>query len=63
MTRCTTGTKLEDGTGNWTGGWMDHTLSHWNMDTNRSEISYRPTHQWTLDKTEMDTIPPMKRVY
>ena len=55
------GKQLEDKT--WTGGWMDHTLSHWNMETNRSEISYRPTHQWTLDASEMETIPPMKRVY
>lgn len=43
--------------------WMEHTLAHWDADANRVAISYRPTHQQTLDASEMETIPPMKRVY
>jgi hypothetical protein len=28
-----------------------------------TEIKYRPTHQYTLDASEMETVPPMARVY
>ena len=41
--------------------WMKHTLTYFAED--KVDIKYRPTHQHTLDKKEMDSIPPMKRVY
>ena len=41
--------------------WMEHTLSYW--DGKRTRLDYRPTHQETLDAAEVESFPPMKRVY
>ena len=42
--------------------WMKHTVAHWNEDTGRTSISYRPVKMIPLDK-EMPHIPPKARVY
>lgn len=44
--------------------WMKHTLT-WIKDTNNGkvDIEYRAVHTKTLDKNEIDTVPPKKRVY
>lgn len=43
---------------------MKHTLT-WIKDTNNGkvDIEYRAVHTKTLDKNEIDTVPPKKRVY
>jgi succinate dehydrogenase (ubiquinone) flavoprotein subunit len=41
--------------------WMKHSLAYYK--DGKTEIKYRPTHQYTLDSTEMETVPPMARVY
>lgn len=46
--------------------WMKHTLT-WLEDVRVKEpevvIKFREVNHHTLDKDEIDTIPPMKRVY
>jgi succinate dehydrogenase flavoprotein subunit len=43
--------------------WMKHTLSSLDTDTGKVTLDYRPVHFNTLDDSEMETIPPFKRVY
>jgi len=43
--------------------WMKHTLTYFDTEAGKTSIDFRPVHSWTLDKAEMDTIPPVKRVY
>merc|ERR1711871_48852 len=42
--------------------WMKHTLG-WCNDEGKTTIGYRPIHYHTLDKDEMDSVPPAARVY
>jgi len=42
--------------------WMKHTLG-WCSDEGKTTIGYRPIHYHTLDKDEMDSVPPAARVY
>jgi len=43
--------------------WMKHTLGFFNTETGRTEIKYRPVHNWTLDEEECAFVPPFARVY
>jgi len=43
--------------------WMKHTLSYFDEKTGKVRLTYRPVHSNTLNKEEMDTIPPAKRSY
>ena len=43
--------------------WMKHTMAYYDEDTGKTSIEYRPVHDWTLDKEEVDTVPPVARVY
>lgn len=54
--------RLDKETGPFGDGWMYHSLARWNGDKNRTELSYRPTHQNSLDD-EQAPFPPQKRVY
>ncbi len=42
---------------------MKHTLSWVDCETGKVKIDYRKVIFDTLDKSEVDTIPPKKRVY
>ena len=42
--------------------WMKHTLS-WGTEKEEVRIDYREVINETLDRQEMEPIPPMKRVY
>ena len=41
--------------------WMKHSLAYYKDGV--TEIKYRPTHQYTLDASEMESVPPAPRVY
>lgn len=43
--------------------WMKHTMSFMDVATGKVDLKYRKVNSHTLDKTEIDTLPPMKRVY
>jgi len=43
--------------------WMKHTLAYFDEDTRKTEVKYRPIHYETLDKDEVDSVPPVARVY
>lgn len=43
--------------------WMKHTIAYHDTASGKTTIDYRPTHQYTLDAKEMETIPPAQRVY
>ena len=43
--------------------WMKHTLAYFDWDKKRTEIKYRPVHDFTLDEDECKMVPPMARVY
>eukprot|EP00937_MAST-01D_sp_MAST-1D-sp2_P007344 g7344.t1 len=43
--------------------WMEHTMSYFDDATGKTTIEYRPVHDWTLDTEEVDTVPPVARVY
>jgi len=43
--------------------WMKHTLSYLDVETGKVTLEYRPVVLKTLDESEMQTIPPAKRVY
>ncbi len=43
--------------------WMKHTLSYNNLETGKTEISYRDVINTTLDEKECAAVPPAKRVY
>jgi succinate dehydrogenase / fumarate reductase flavoprotein subunit len=43
------------------GNWMKHTLA-WLTEDGKVNIDYRPVHTYTLT-SEVDYIPPKKRVY
>lgn len=43
--------------------WMKHTIAHFDYDSHKTDISYRPVHNFTLDEKECKTVPPFKRVY
>ena len=42
---------------------MKHTMAYFEEDKNKTSITYRPVHNWTLDVKECEPVPPMKRVY
>ena len=42
--------------------WMKHTIGFCS-DDGKVKIDYRPIHYHTLDKDEMDSVPPAARVY
>jgi succinate dehydrogenase (ubiquinone) flavoprotein subunit len=42
---------------------MKHTLTYLKGLDEKTEIKYRGVITETLDKTEIDTLPPAKRVY
>ena len=42
--------------------WMKHTLS-WVDSKGKVSLDYRPVHYYTLDKEEVDVVPPVDRVY
>lgn len=41
--------------------WMKHTLAY--FDGTKTDINYRPVHDYTLDPKECEAVPPKKRVY
>jgi len=41
--------------------WMKHTLAY--FDGERTSLTYRPIHYYTLDEDECKTVPPVARVY
>lgn len=46
--------------------WMEHTIAYHSdimHGDGSTTIKYRPTHQQTLDAEEMESVPPMARVY
>eukprot|EP00761_Pharyngomonas_kirbyi_P012272 gb/GECH01012299.1/.p1 GENE.gb/GECH01012299.1/~~gb/GECH01012299.1/.p1 ORF type:complete len:665 (+),score=130.23 gb/GECH01012299.1/:1-1995(+) len=43
--------------------WIHHTLTYFDQDTGKVTIKPRPVHNETLNKEEMESIPPQKRVY
>ena len=43
--------------------WMKHTLAYFNDKTGKTDINFRPIHDYTLDENEFETVPPMARVY
>jgi len=43
--------------------WMKHTLGWLDVNNGKVTLDYRPVHSNTLDSTEMQSIPPAKRVY
>ena len=43
--------------------WMKHTLSWQKKPHGDVQIGYRDVVKHTLDKSEIDTIPPFKRTY
>ncbi len=43
--------------------WMKHTLAWLDSPEKKVKLGYRDVIHTTLDKNEVDTIPPMKRVY
>jgi len=45
------------------GEWMKHTIAHFDENTGKTSVSYRPTHQHTLDENECLPVAPVKRVY
>ena len=43
--------------------WMKHSLGYFDEKTNKTKITYRPIHYYTLDEDECKTVPPVARVY
>ncbi len=43
--------------------WMKHTLAYLDGVANKPRLSYRDVNSFTLDENEVQTVPPMKRVY
>jgi len=43
--------------------WREHSMGYFDEDTGKTTIKYRPVHSYTLDKDEVDIIPPAARVY
>merc|ERR1712070_554354 len=43
--------------------WMKHTLAYFDEETRETKIKYRPIHYDTLDKDEVESVPPVARVY
>ena len=43
--------------------WMVHTLANFDETSGKTILSYRPTHQYTLDENECKTVAPAKRSY
>lgn len=43
--------------------WMKHTLSWNEVESGKTDISYRPVQHKTLDENEAKSVPPVKRVY
>lgn len=43
--------------------WMKHTLTYLKDLNSKTEIKYRKVITDTLDKNEIDTLPPAKRTY
>ena len=43
--------------------WMKHTLAYHSEKNGKTDLTYRDTHQFTLDDSEVGSFPPQKRVY
>ncbi|GBG26979.1 Succinate dehydrogenase ubiquinone flavoprotein subunit, mitochondrial [Hondaea fermentalgiana] len=43
--------------------WMKHTITHFDTETGKVKVSYRPTHQHMLPGEDLEPFPPQKRVY
>lgn len=43
--------------------YKQHTMVYFDEDTGKTSITYRPVHYYTLDKSEMDVVAPVARVY
>jgi succinate dehydrogenase (ubiquinone) flavoprotein subunit len=43
--------------------WMKHTLAYFDPQKGKTDIKYRPTHQYTLDEDECAVVAPVARVY
>lgn len=43
--------------------WMKHTLAYFDQASGKTDIKYRPVHDYTLDEKECSAVPPMARVY
>ena len=43
--------------------WMKHTLAYFDQETGKTDIKFRPVHNWTLDEEECKAVPPFARVY
>ena len=43
--------------------WMKHTIAYFDHKTGKTDIKYRPVHDYTLDEEECKTVPPVARVY
>ena len=43
--------------------WMKHTVSHHDVESGKTRISYRPVHMQPLPDGEMKHVPPKARVY
>ena len=43
--------------------WLKHTLSWQENVSDQVKLGYRPVQSKTLDETECQSVPPMKRVY
>jgi succinate dehydrogenase (ubiquinone) flavoprotein subunit len=43
--------------------WREHSMGYFDEATGKTTIKYRPVHSWTLDKEEIDVIPPAVRAY
>jgi succinate dehydrogenase (ubiquinone) flavoprotein subunit len=43
--------------------WMKHTIAYFDHKTGKTNIKYRPVHDYTLDEEECKTVPPVARVY
>lgn len=43
--------------------WMKHTLSYFDWDVGKTDIKFRPVHNYTLDEEECSYVAPFARVY
>ena len=42
---------------------MKHTLAYFNHKTGKTDLKFRPVHDFTLDEEECKMVPPFARVY
>jgi len=43
--------------------WMKHTVTYFDEEKGKTDVRYRPIHNYTLDEEECATVPPVARVY